>query len=215
MNWNFFKTHWFSIALVLLLTGAILRGKGEFPFPDFSAPKNGQAGLSGPSDNGAISFGLATAPSTRSAQPVEIDQATATAFLKRFGTVAVSERKKFGVPASVLLAIAFLNSNAGTSDAAVEANNLFSLACGKEWDGPSASMGDRCVRKYDIAWASWRDFSIFLTTHEWYSDLRQSAGKDWKKWAKGMDNKGISTISNFGQKLAEVITFYHLDQLDQ
>ncbi len=215
MNWNFFKTNWFSSALVLLVLGVIIRNKSEFSFLGCFSSKNEQIERTSAQDKGSTTFGLAMAPSTRSAQPLEIDQATATAFLKRFAGVAVSERKKFGVPASVLLAIAFLNSNAGTSEAAVEANNLFSLPGGKEWDGSTATLGNHIVRKYDIPWASWRDFSIFLTTQNWYGDLRQSAGKDWKKWAKGLNDKEISTISNFGQKLAEVITFYHLDQLDQ
>jgi len=213
MNWNFFKTNWFSIALVLLVLGTILRSKGEFSFQNCFSSKTGKTETLD-FNKGETSFGLAMEPVRRSAQPIEIDQATATAFLKRFGAVAVSERKKFGVPASILLATAFLNSNIGLNDAAVAANNLFTLPCSKEWDGASVALGDQCVRKYDTAWASWRDFSIFLTTKDWYGDLRHTAGKDWKKWAKGLNNKEISPISNFGQKLAEVVTFYHLDQLD-
>lgn len=215
MNLNFFKTNWFSIALVLLVLGAILRSKGEFSLQNYFSSKNGQTETTGLNDKRATALGLAMEPARRSAQPLEVDQAIATEFLKRFGPVAVSERKKFGVPASILLAAAFLNSNIGLDDAAVDASNFFSLPCTKEWDGASVTLGDRCVRKYDTAWASWRDFSIYLTTQDWYGDMRQSAGKDWKKWAKGMNSKEISPISNFGQKLAEVITFYHLDQLDQ
>ncbi len=215
MNLNFFKTNWFSIALVLLVLGAILRSKGEFSLQNYFLSKNGQRETTGLNDKRATALGLAMEPATRSAQPLEVDQAIATEFLKRFGPVAVSERKKFGVPASILLAAAFLNSNIGLDAAAVDASNFFSLPCTKEWEGASVTLGERCVRKYDTAWASWRDFSIYLTTQEWYGDMRQAAGKDWKKWAKGMSNKEISPVSNFGQKLAEVITFYHLDQLDQ
>ena len=215
MTWNFFKTNWFSIALVLLVLGAILRSSNKLSLQNYFS--NGSGGLAARTHDATntTALGLGMEPSIHVAQPVEVDQATAAAFLKRFAPLAISERKKFGVPASVLLAAGFLNSNIGLGETAVGANNYFALPCSREWDGASAMLGEKCVRKYDTAWASWRDFSIFLTNQDWYGSLRQSAGKDWRKWIKGMNDGNVSNIANFGQKMAEVITFYHLEELDQ
>lgn len=215
MTWNFFKTNWFSFALVLLVLIAILRGSGKFLLQNYMSAEKSRERAMVSESRSPTHFSLGAEPGNRPAQPLEVDQATATAFLKRFAPVAVSERKKFGVPASILVAAAFLNSNVGLSDAATEANNYFAIPCTKDWEGGSASLDNLCVRKYETAWASWRDFSIFLATQDWYGGLRQSAGNDWQKWAKGMNGKNISPVSNFGKKLAEVIVYYHLEDLDK
>jgi flagellum-specific peptidoglycan hydrolase FlgJ len=216
MNWNFFKTNWFTIALVtLLLLAAIGQGSGKFSLGNFSTFDTKQPGELIPIKKSATALGIGADPKHSPAAPAEVDQATATAFLKRFAPVAVSERKKFGVPASVMLSIAFLNSHIGLNDAALEANNFFALPCTQEWEGESISLEERCVRKYETPWASWRDFSIHFSSQDWYGGLRKSAGKDWQKWASGLQDKDISPISNLPKKMAEVITYYRLYELDQ
>ena len=208
MTWNYFKTNWFSIALVLLVLAAILRVSGRFSTPkcftEKAAPRTK-----------VTTLGIAAEPTHSPPSNKEVDQATAAAFVKRFAAVAISERKKFGIPASVLLATAFLNSNIGLSNAAQEANNFFSLPCSEDWEGLSAALDDRCVRKYETPWASWRDFSIYLSSQDWIGSLRKSAGKDWKKWSIGFNREDVSSISNFGKKMEEVIGYYHLYELDQ
>lgn len=215
MTWDFIKTNWFSIALGVLLVAAILQGGSRFSLRDqFNAGPQKIAGVN-PDKEGNITLGLATEPRLHKASPTETDQSTATAFLKRFASVAISERKKFGVPASVLLATAFLNSQSGMSDAVLEANNFFALSCNAEWEGESVSLQDHCVRKYETPWASWRDFSIYLSSQEWFGGLRKSAGKDWQKWANGLEAADVSSVRDFNKKLFEVISYYHLYELDQ
>jgi flagellum-specific peptidoglycan hydrolase FlgJ len=213
MIWNFLKTHWFSIATAILLLAAIIRGSGlSFGMNSENTSPDKVTALHKRSE--PTTLGLASTPSDPEEAPVEIDQATATAFLKRFAPLAISERKKFGVPASVLLATAFLNSHMGMSEAATQANNFFALPCSIEWDGASATIDDQCVRQYETAWASWRDFSIHLTQQPWYGELRNTAGKNWQKWAKGIEPEHISSIAGFNKKMAEVITYYQLEALD-
>lgn len=212
MNWNFFKTNWFSFALAALLLAAILRSRGFFNerpmFPN--SPDTPGIALR----NSSTALGLAMEPE-RQATPQETGRATAEAFLKRFAKVAVSEKKKFGVPASVLLAIAFVNSNSGQSQAVNEANNFFALPCTEDWEGDRVSIGARCYRKYETPWFSWRDFSIYLAGQSWFGSLKQEAGEDWRKWINSLEGKGISNMKNFNVKLKEVIEYYRLFELDQ
>lgn len=214
MNWTYFKTNWFSIALGLLVLAVVVRGSGRLSLQHFFSTEDGKYAEISPASRKSTALGIASEPSIRPPSPVEVDQATAAAFLKRFASVAVSERKKFGVPASVLLATAFLNSHIGLNDAALEANNFFGLPCSNDWEGESVSLAEHCFRKYETPWASWRDFSIYLSSQEWFGSLRQTAGKDWHKWVKGLNGKNISKLSNCGQKIGEVIDYYRLYELD-
>jgi flagellum-specific peptidoglycan hydrolase FlgJ len=143
-----------------------------------------------------------------------VEMPVAEAFLRRFAKVALSEHKKFGTPASVILACAYVNSFAGQRESATAANNFFALPCGDGWEGESAQVGGHCVRKYETAWASFRDFSIYLSSQEWFGALRKSAGQDPKLWAKQLGSRGISDVENFGAEVARVIEEYQLTRLD-
>jgi hypothetical protein len=215
MIWNFFKTNWFSIALVILLLAAIARGSGKFSLQNYFSSESQPLDESHLVPKSATTLGIGAAPSNRRSSPLAVDQGAAAEFLKRFSVVAVSERKKFGVPASVLLATAFLNSQAGLNNAALEANSFFAIRCSNDWEGLTLAVEDHCLRRYETPWASWRDFSIYLSSQEWFGSLRRSAGKDWRKWSSGLNDKQISRVANFGQKMAEVIEYYHLYELDQ
>ena len=218
MNWKFFKTNWFTIALVLLVLVFIARknllpGAGKDIMP---RQKEGQEALPEKytSAGSNSSLGFSAESGQRGLQKPSPDEATAVAFLQRFGKVAVSERKKFGLPASVMLACAYVNSFAGQHETATAANNFFALPCSDEWEGETATLDGKCVRRYETAWASFRDFSIFLTSQEWFGSVRKSAGKDWQAWVKALDQKGISDVANFGAELEKVIAAYRLHELD-
>lgn len=208
MKWFSFSNNWFSVALVLLVLAAMAHKCEHKPlstnFIKNSTPFSQKTAL-----------GLASDPIKSSHSPVEIDQTTSQAFLKRFAKVAKSESNKFGMPASVYLAIAFLNSHAGQSEAAVQANNIFGLACSEDWEGQSVITNNHCLKQYESAWEGWRDFSIHLSNQPWFGNLKQSAGENWAKWAEKIPNKDISGVSELGNKIVEVIRFYRLDELDE
>lgn len=218
MNWKFFKTNWFTIALVLLVLLFIVRknlplGAGKAASPGQKEQQETNPEKYTSSGNNAL-LGFSAETTQHGLQKRDPDGATAVAFLQRFGKVAVSERKKFGVPASVLLACAYVNSAAGQRETAATVNNYFALPCSDEWEGETAKVGGKCVRRYETAWMSFRDFSIFLTSQEWFGSLRKKAGKDWQIWVKELDQRDISDVPNFGAELEKVITTYRLYDLD-
>ncbi len=215
MNWNFFKTNWFylGMAVVLLVYGA-RKYPGLNPFTpslkdgqtekitEGKRPKKGAAALLG--------F-VPDTPKERPQELAEVDAAKAEAFLKRFANVAHSEHKKFGIPTSVILAAAYANSQAGQKEAAQTANNFFNLSCAETWDGATAQINDQCLRKYESAWASFRDFSIYLSGQEWFGSLKKSAGKDARKWAEKFGTEGVSNTKT----MLKVIDAFGLDELDE
>ena len=50
-------------------------------------------------------------------------------YLKQYSPIAISEMKKFGIPASITLAQGLLESDAGESKLATRNNNHFGIKC--------------------------------------------------------------------------------------
>ncbi|MFZ4634798.1 MAG: glucosaminidase domain-containing protein [Saprospiraceae bacterium] len=210
--WQFVKTYWFSTALVILFLLAIIRHFGLSP----SATKRVEKFTDEPPVTSGSASMLGILPGsaqTLQAMP-EVEQATATAFLRRFAPVAVSERKKYGVPAAVSLGFAYVNSFSGQRETALHANNYFSLRCTADWEGQTYTGNGQCYRRYDTAWESFRDFSVFMSSRDWYGPLRQKAGKDWRIWIRGLSDKDISDVSNLEAEMEQVIVQYRLHDLD-
>jgi flagellum-specific peptidoglycan hydrolase FlgJ len=136
-------------------------------------------------------------------------QAQKVSFVKRFGKVAKDEQIKFGIPASVILAEAMIQSSVGTREMAVQYNNFFALPCGKHWKGAHLTEGTECYRAYSSAWESFRDHSIFLT-----KSIEQPNTKDYKAWVAAIADS-FGTKEDYATLLVEVIEQYELFLLDK
>ena len=143
----------------------------------------------------------------------EISNASKQAYINRFANVAVSEQKKFGIPASIILGNALVHSFAGKRDLVIRGNNHFSIPCTSDWQGDSGTYNDACYRHYENAWTSFRDNSVFLSG-ERFGSLRKLRSTDYKAWATGLEKLGYSDLDNLEKRLIEVIETYNLHQLD-
>lgn len=120
------------------------------------------------------------------------------AYVKRFTKVARTEMEKFGIPASINLAQAILESAAGKSPMARETNNHF----GK----PLAD------KNYGNAWENWRAHSLFLRAE--YQSLFEAEGS-YKTWAKGLKKLKYSKDKSYDKKLIQIVEKYQLYLLDE
>ncbi len=140
------------------------------------------------------------------------------AYIKRFEDVAVAEMTKFGIPASIKMAQALLESGAGNSKLAGKNNNHFGIKCfsKKCVKGHCANFSDDhhkdFFRKYGTAWESWRDHSKFLAEGK-YKDLLLHRD-DYKAWARGLKAHGYATDPAYADKLISTIELYELYKLD-
>ena len=132
------------------------------------------------------------------------------AFVKRFAKVAQVESEKYGIPASIKLAQALLESDAGDSRLARSNNNHFGIKCfsRKCAKGHCSNFTDDThkdfFKKYGSAWLSFRDHSLFLQKKR-YRHLKKIPVSDYEGWARGLKEAGYATDRYYAEKLITVI----------
>ncbi len=152
-----------------------------------------------------------------------------TQYIDRYKRIAVEEMQRSGIPASIKLAQALLESGAGASDLAVYANNHFGIKCGPDWKGKKYFKEDddydeagelikSCFRVFKTAEASFIAHSEFLRDPKKnyrYGFLFLLDPTDYKKWAKGLRHSGYATNPNYDQLLIRIIENYELYRFDE
>jgi LysM repeat protein len=139
------------------------------------------------------------------------------AYIDQYHTIATSQQRSHGIPASIILAQGLLESGAGRSRLATEGNNHFGIKC-HDWQGRKIYHDDdarnECFRKYNHARESFEDHSTFLTTRSRYQALFQLPQGDYKGWAHGLKAAGYATDPNYAFKLIDIIERYELHRFD-
>lgn len=148
----------------------------------------------------------------------ELSDADVKNYVKRFSKVAIDEMYRYGVPASISLAQAIIESRCGNSTLARNNNNHFGVKCfsKKCADGHCTNHNDDhhkdFFRNFDSAWESWRVHSELLTNGK-YKKLTDY-GTNYKKWATGLASCGYASDKGYSDKLIAVIEKYKLNQFD-
>lgn len=142
---------------------------------------------------------------------------TATiAYITQFKAIAMKEMKRTGVPASITLAQAILESNSGESNLAKNHNNHFGIKCKSDWTGAKTYQDDdakqECFRVYEAAELSFKDHSNFLKNRPNYVDLFLLDPVDDTAWSYGLKKAGYATASDYPKKLLKIIDDYELAQ---
>ena len=141
------------------------------------------------------------------------------AYIEKYKVTAVKKMLEHGIPASITLAQGILESGAGKSGLAKEANNHFGIKCHKGWTGDTYTMDDdkrnECFRKYNSASESFEDHSQFLTTRGRYAFLFEYKVTDYKKWAHGLKKAGYATNPKYAHLLIKVIEDNQLYKYDR
>ena len=140
-------------------------------------------------------------------------------YILNYKDIAMREMREYRIPASITLAQGLLESGAGNSALAREANNHFGIKCHKGWEGKTYIMDDdaknECFRKYKNAEDSFRDHSEFLATRSRYAALFELEITDYEGWAKGLKAAGYATNPKYAQLLIDRIELYDLAKYDR
>jgi len=142
-------------------------------------------------------------------------------YIARFSGLAVSEMERAGIPASITMAQALLESGDGNSTLARNSNNHFGIKCHNDWNGPTYRHDDdrrrECFRKYATVDDSYRDHSDFLRGKSRYAFLFELDRTDYKGWSRGLKKAGYATNPKYADLLIKIIednALYRLDQGD-
>ena len=146
-------------------------------------------------------------------------------YIEKWKELSIIESDRTGIPVSIILGQAILESNYGSSELAKKANNHFGIKCKREWEGQSfykkdddldesGELIESCFRSYNIDMDSFIDHSHFLLNKPCYSSLLNFKRKDYISWAKGLKHCGYATDSNYANKLISIIESHELWKLD-
>ena len=140
-------------------------------------------------------------------------------YIERYAKVAINEREKYGIPASITLAQGLLESNVGDSRLSVESNNHFGIKCKRKCKGCTCrNYVDDDVydmfRVFNTVWESYREHSILLNGQR-YKHLLKLDHLDFKAWAHGLKRAGYATDKKYAQKLIKIIETMKLYRYDQ
>lgn len=149
-------------------------------------------------------------------------------FFETYAPYAIDTMVKYGIPASITLSQAALESGWGESGLTKNANNFFGIkdfpdddwaganyvAYTKEY-GSSGYYGVSApFRKYATPLQSFYDHAKFLNKPR-YQNLFSLNPLDYKSWAYGLQKDGYATAPNYGQSLINMIEDYDLSKYDQ
>jgi len=149
-------------------------------------------------------------------------------YIDQYRNLAISEMHRTGIPASIKLAQAILESNAGLSTLAREANNHFGIKCGSQWNGKTFYRKDddrnrngklikSCFRAFRDPVDSFMEHSDFLAVQnrKRYDFLFSYGTSDYTSWAFGLKKAGYATHRDYPKLLIKLIEEYQLYKYDR
>lgn len=140
-------------------------------------------------------------------------------YIQRYQLLAIEEMGRSGIPASVKMAQAVLESGNGNSQLSRNSNNHFGIKCKSNWRGQRVyhddDEKDECFRKYKSVEESYIDHTNFLMGNARYAFLFTLPPNDYKGWAKGLKDAGYATARHYEKSLIKIIEDHQLYLLDQ
>jgi hypothetical protein len=153
------------------------------------------------------------------AEPESLRELQVRAYVDRYAELAVREMHRTGVPASITLAQAIIESRSGDSRLAKDLNNHFGIKCFSRscQKGHCKNYTDDhhkdFFRRFGSVEDSYRAHSQ-VVLHPRYTSLLRGR-KDHASWAKALESGGYATGSRYAEKLCSVIARYRLDRFDR
>jgi Mannosyl-glycoprotein endo-beta-N-acetylglucosaminidase len=146
-------------------------------------------------------------------------------YVIQYSQIAIYESVRSGIPASIILGQAVLESQFGTGRLAKIANNHFGIKWTSAKDGEYVMLHDddrdasgKLVQsrfiKYKSTEESYVHHTDFLVTRTNYKRLFAFDRTDYRNWAKGLSDCHYATDPDYASKLITIIETYNLQQYD-
>ncbi|MGX5820224.1 glucosaminidase domain-containing protein [Chitinophaga lutea] len=133
-------------------------------------------------------------------------------YLAKYRPIAVNLSKETGVPASVILGVAMLESGLGTSKNARLLRNHFGIV-GKNNLAKRGHTYRSVYREFATDTASYRQFVKVLQKKKWYASMQ--GNEDYQLWLKKMIASHYSSAGHvWVERVTRMIRTYKLYELD-
>lgn len=143
---------------------------------------------------------------------VSVAQKAPKKYLKQYEPVAVNLMKETGIPASVILGVAMLESGAGTSRNAKLLRNHFGIV-GRNNLAKRGETYRSKYREYQTDTASYRHFVKLIQKRKWYPGMK--GNEDYNVWIAKLNTSGYSTAEHvWVNRVTAMIKRYKLYELD-
>lgn len=145
-----------------------------------------------------------------SQSPIEI-----RTYINQYKSLALEQERLYGIPAPITLAQGILESTAGTSNVATNANNHFGIKALGNWSGDIYQAWDdeptkSKFRVYASVEESYSDHSQLIKNNSRYQPLFNFSVYDYRSWANGLQKAGYATAHNYAKALIGYIDAYQL-----
>lgn len=138
-------------------------------------------------------------------------------YIELYKEQACEQMRRYGIPASVTLAQAIIESANGQSMLSHEANNHFGIK--GDYNGAYVLANDdkpnERFKKYDSVGQSYEDHSKVLMTDRYTKHTSGLAHDDYRGWAEAIKKGGYATSSSYVNTICSIIEKNNLQQLDQ
>lgn len=139
-------------------------------------------------------------------------QKTPKNYIKKYSPVAVNLMKETGVPASVILGVAMLESGNGTSKNAKLLKNHFGIV-GKNNLAKRGETYRSVYREFETDSASYRSFVKIVLKRKWYPAMKGNT--DYNVWLEKLIHSNYSSAGNvWVTRVRSMIKKYKLYELD-
>jgi len=136
---------------------------------------------------------------------------TPQSYIQAHKDAAVKYMKEFGIPASIILGIAYHESAHGNSKLANYLNNHFGIK------GQNNSTEIRSAYKgYDSVEESYRDFVRYIESRKQFNGLIDKYGPgNYKDWVLGIAKGGYAGSKSWANQVIAIIDKHKLYELDE
>ena len=143
-------------------------------------------------------------------------------YAARYAEEAKEQMRRYGIPASITLAQAILESRNGESELARKENNHFGIKATSSWLKNGGAYGiytddkpNEKFCKYASVGDSYEHHSQFLKQNSRYAKCFDLSPDDYKGWAKGIERAGYATGGGYAASLQRIIEANDLDKYDR
>ena len=144
------------------------------------------------------------------------------AYAAQYAEEAKEQMRRYGIPASVILAQAILESSNGQSQLSRECNNHFGIKATDSWLKNGGEYGvytddkpNEKFCKYKSVGDSYEHHSQFLKQNKRYAQCFTLSPDDYKGWTKGIEKAGYATGGGYAASLQRIIEANGLDKYDR